>query len=104
MHRCNPIQLLRSFYKQFTPENVAKAQKLQDEHRESRSTGEGQGSTVDAPIDPSKVPAELEYLIPPPPPTEGEYKAFGQTFLVSQSRHLCTGMELTPLPRSMSHH
>jgi mediator of RNA polymerase II transcription subunit 7 len=53
------------FWKQFTPENIAQVKELQE-------NGE-------------PVPTTLEVLLPPPPPTDGKYRSFGDIFDVRHS-------------------
>lgn len=81
-----PFPAPPNFYKHFTAENVASLLELQKEQPDAVSNPltvrEADPATDGPPILESKIPSELEYLIPPPPPTEGEYSAFGQTYLV----------------------
>ncbi|KAJ6261337.1 Mediator of RNA polymerase II transcription subunit [Drechslerella dactyloides] len=60
------------FFKNFTPENQAKLKELQ---RESNRVEDDGG---DAPS--QSLPPELVCLIPPKPPTEGQYRSFGDTW------------------------
>ncbi|KAF3902525.1 hypothetical protein ABW21_db0204739 [Orbilia brochopaga] len=56
------------FFKNFTPENQAKLKELQ---RESTPKDDGGAQTL---------PPELVCLIPPKPPTEGQYRSFGDAW------------------------
>ena len=53
------------FYTHFTPANVAHVAKLRDEAADLSS---------------SELPHELQFLVPPPPPSDGNYRSFGGDF------------------------
>lgn len=66
------------FYKHFTPENIKRLRELQTEQQDAR----GDEHISERTLDPSKLPLELSYLIPPSPPTAGTYRSFGDSYNV----------------------
>ncbi|KAK6354821.1 Mediator of RNA polymerase II transcription subunit 7 [Orbilia brochopaga] len=59
------------FFKNFTPENQAKLKELQ--RASNRAEDDGGASS-------QQLPPELVCLIPPKPPTEGQYRSFGDAW------------------------
>ncbi len=64
------------FWKHFTPENLARLKEIQEQ------AGVSDGKPV------NDVPSELQYLVPPTPPTTGTYRSFGATYDVFTSFHI----------------
>jgi mediator of RNA polymerase II transcription subunit 7 len=62
-----------NFYKQFTTANLERLEQWKKEHASSSSTAaEGITSQI------LRLPPELRYLVPPEPPSSGDYRLFGQ--------------------------
>ena len=67
------------FWKHFTPQNLEKLEELKSgaqEHQDEpeRSKDKWSPEALRA----LKVPAELQYLVPPEPPSSGTYSLFGE--------------------------
>jgi mediator of RNA polymerase II transcription subunit 7 len=67
-HQPQPFPAPPPFFKSFTTSNLEQLRKLR-----KSSTKEGTG------LDILSLPSELRYLIPPTPPTGGEWKTFAET-------------------------
>ncbi|KAK3673884.1 Mediator of RNA polymerase II transcription subunit 7 [Recurvomyces mirabilis] len=68
------------FYKYFTTSNLSKLRDLRQNAGFSESsvaTSTGDGATGSQDVDILALPTELRYLLPPPPPVDGKYSAFG---------------------------
>ncbi|PNS14943.1 Mediator of RNA polymerase II transcription subunit 7 [Sphaceloma murrayae] len=65
------------YFKHFTKENLARLRDI----RKTQATTERDS---DQPIDPTTLPDDLRYLLPPAPPSDGKYKSFGVQHDLSQ--------------------
>lgn len=67
------------FYKHFTSKNLDRLNKLKESAETERDENEQElansGLTKQQILN---LPAELRYLIPPEPPTDGKYRSFGE--------------------------
>ncbi|OCK73714.1 mediator of RNA polymerase II transcription subunit 7 [Lepidopterella palustris CBS 459.81] len=61
------------FYKHFTTQNLERLKELQDDASETKDDPEATSASPNL-LD---LPPELRYLIPPQPPADGKYRAFG---------------------------
>lgn len=68
------------FWNDFTPENVARIEELR------KNYGEDHGGHVPARI--PDVPEYLTNLQPPPEPSDGSWRVFGDHYTVSSTPHL----------------
>ncbi|EPS41498.1 hypothetical protein H072_4625 [Dactylellina haptotyla CBS 200.50] len=71
------------FYTHFTPENQARLKDIQSASTSNPSEddgGDSSGADKDAPAQAQTLPPELACLIPPKPPTQGQYRSFGDTW------------------------
>jgi mediator of RNA polymerase II transcription subunit 7 len=67
------------FYKHFIKDKIAQLHQIQKEKTESQAT-DNIGDSISAKpeeIDPTGLPADLRYLVPPPPPADGKWRTFG---------------------------
>jgi mediator of RNA polymerase II transcription subunit 7 len=67
------------FYKHFTKDNIAQLRQLRKEKTESQNIDDIENSIATNPqeLDTASLPADLRYLVPPPPPTDGKWRTFG---------------------------
>ncbi|KAI9681783.1 MAG: Mediator of RNA polymerase II transcription subunit 7 [Trizodia sp. TS-e1964] len=75
------------FYKYFTDENVALLKTLKDSHS-AQTTRDPAGGDAVAQLRSLKenndLPPDLQFLIPPDPPSTGTYRSFGDTYFVEE--------------------
>lgn len=74
----NPPDFL---WRDFTPENISRYDELSKKWREDHPEADSQ-----APILMPDLPKDLRHLQPPPEPTEGEWKLYGDRFTVGSSK------------------
>ena len=67
------------FYKHFTVENRERLQ-IFIEDASDRIDGSKPGQDIDKQPELSDLPAELRFLVPPPPPKDGRYTSFGARY------------------------
>jgi mediator of RNA polymerase II transcription subunit 7 len=67
------------FYKHFTKDNLAQLRQIRKEKTGSQLTDNNEASTTGEPkdLDITTLPADLRYLVPPPPPADGKWRTFG---------------------------
>lgn len=67
------------FYKHFTKDNIARLRQVRKEKTGSQSADHGATSTTEQSkdLDITALPADLRYLVPPPPPADGKWRTFG---------------------------
>jgi len=65
------------FYKHFTKQNIGLLRQIRKDHASHTAQKNEDGSTQD--IDILSLPHELRYLIPPAPPADNKWRAFGVT-------------------------
>ena len=78
-HSKAPFPLPPPFYKHFTKDNIAQLRQIrkentssqQNDHDETSPTGQSKDLDITA------LPADLRYLVPPPPPVDGKWRTFG---------------------------
>lgn len=63
------------FYKHFTKQNVSKLRELRKEAAKNRTEGTDEPEQGDIHV--LSLPAELRFLVPPEPPSDGRYRSFG---------------------------
>ncbi|KAI9759578.1 MAG: hypothetical protein M4579_002244 [Chaenotheca gracillima] len=91
------------FYKHFTPENLARLKQIQNPQQipsnsPSTSTFVSQRTPPKSPAeDKDPLPAELRCLIPPPPPTTGPYRSFGDQFQLNETLPALAGSGIEQL-------
>lgn len=98
----NPARLLSAafptpppFYKHFTKQNVTRLRELRKEAEKNQpSETDGSGNAV---IDVASLPPELRFLVPPEPPADGRYKAFGADYDVCLVLHVAARTSLRAL-------
>lgn len=64
------------FYKHFTKDNIAQLRQIRTEKTGSQPT-EDSTSELPKDLDTAALPADLRYLVPPPPPADGKWRTFG---------------------------
>lgn len=65
------------FYQHFTARNLAQLRQKRKEAHLAHSTSSDNGDAAKKELDMLSLPTELRYLIPPQPPTTGEFTVFG---------------------------
>lgn len=86
------------FYKHFTKENTSQLRRIRREADASQQhADEVNGNEHKRDVDILSLPPELRYLIPPPPPTEGKYKSFGQDLDLNQPEQTLAGAGIEQL-------
>lgn len=67
------------FYKHFTKDNLAQLRQIRKEKAVSQATDDAEDSTSQQTkdLDTAVLPADLRYLVPPPPPADGKWRTFG---------------------------
>jgi mediator of RNA polymerase II transcription subunit 7 len=67
------------FYKHFTKDNIAQLRQLRKEKTGSQDTDDIENFIAANPqkLDTATLSADLRYLVPPPPPTDGKWRTFG---------------------------
>lgn len=65
------------FYQHFTKQNLAQLRQIRKDR--ANDNAQSREDTQPQDIDVLSLPAELRYLIPPPPPADNKWRAFGVT-------------------------
>lgn len=82
------------FWKDFTPENIARYESLKQEYAQQQGVG------VDSVVRVPDIPDDLINLQPPPEPAAGKWKLFGETETVRHSSPEINLRRILICPRS----
>ncbi|OAA69664.1 Mediator complex, subunit Med7 [Cordyceps fumosorosea ARSEF 2679] len=88
-----------SFWRDFTPDKIARYEQLRNEHDEGEANGRTTGDEGYRPQTRiENLPEELTYLQPPAEPTDGRWRVFGDQYMLNDQLPTLQEQGITNLP------